>query len=313
MADPDSKIAIIMNRKAGVNLDGGSEALEARLREAVGSLGQVVGVEHVEGDDLPKAVESAAGREDVDIVVMAGGDGSVSCAARECVKAGKVLLPLPFGTYNLVCRSLGLPNDAEAAIEAIGRMTPAAVDVGEANGEVFLHHISIGLHPRFIDERNAAPYRSRFGKMGAAAGAVVRVLKSVSRRPIRMAIDGTRKTRWLAGLGIAVNRIAETPGMTALIDNPAGGRLAIYLTDIRSGWGALVLLVRYMAGSRGTGPYLEVKSASQVVLEGPGSSLRVSMDGETRRLDLPLKVELHHRALKVLALREDARQPADAT
>lgn len=301
MASDDNGVAIIINSKAGANLAGGDRQLEVRLREALQHLGAVRDVKWVDGKSLARAVTAAVERDDVDTLVMAGGDGSVSYAGNECARTGKTLLPLPFGTYNLVCRSLALPVDPNVAISQIPAMMPTRIDMGTANGHGFLHHVSAGLHPRFIEARNALPYRSRWGKMRSAFGAMRQVLKTIARWPVRLDIDGHTKTHWIAGLAITVNKVAETPGMTAVVDDPAGGALAVYLADVRDSWGALLLLARYITGGRRPGPFLDVKSASNVIVGKRRSSLTVSIDGETRRLELPLTIKLRRRALKVLA------------
>ena len=96
----------------------------------------------------------------------------------------------------------------------------------------------------------------------------------------------------LAGAAVTVNRIAELPGLTAVLDDPSGGRLTAYLVTMKNSWQALFLAVRVMFGAKRAGPYLEVLTGQTVTLANRSRSITVSMDGERRRLSMPLEVKL---------------------
>lgn len=60
-----------------------------------------------EGEDLAEAVARAVG------------DGTVNGVAQALMGTGVALAVLPLGTFNFFARGLGLPEEAEAAAEAI--------------------------------------------------------------------------------------------------------------------------------------------------------------------------------------------------
>lgn len=294
-------IAIVINEKSGANLDGGADRFEQRLRTAVARLGRVVTVRHARGSDIAAVIDDLTGRDDVDMLVAAGGDGTISCAAARCAVTGKCLLPLPLGTYNLFCRSLGIPPEPDRAVTLIDDFVEDKVDVGRVNGEFFVHHVSAGLHPRFIAIRNALPYNSRIGKIVSSFNAFRRLLRGIPRRPVKITVDDEwSKAGRLAGVTVTVNRIAEEPGFTAVLDDPAGGRLTAYIITMRHAWQALLLAVRVFFGAKRAGRYLEVRSGETVTIEGRSRSISVSLDGERRRLRMPLEVRLVPAGLCVL-------------
>ncbi len=67
----------------------------------------------------------------VDIVLAAGGDGTIRTVAQELMGTGMPLGLLPAGTGNLLARNLGVPyNDAAGAVRIICEGQDRAVDVG---------------------------------------------------------------------------------------------------------------------------------------------------------------------------------------
>jgi len=83
----------------------------------------------------------------VEAVVAAGGDGTVNEVARGLVDLGAgapSLAVLPRGTSNLVARELGLPKDARAAARVVVEGARRRMDVGFANGRLFVACVGAG-------------------------------------------------------------------------------------------------------------------------------------------------------------------------
>lgn len=68
---------------------------------------------------------------DVDVVVAAGGDGTVRAVAQELAGTSTPLAMLPLGTGNLLARNLGIPlNNVTAAVRLICQGNDKTIDVG---------------------------------------------------------------------------------------------------------------------------------------------------------------------------------------
>lgn len=68
---------------------------------------------------------------EVDLVIAAGGDGTVRCVAEELAGTGTRMGLVPLGTGNLLARNLDIAvDDADAAVEAAFRGTERSIDVG---------------------------------------------------------------------------------------------------------------------------------------------------------------------------------------
>lgn len=66
----------------------------------------------------------------VDLVIAAGGDGTVRCVAEELAESGTLLALVPLGTGNLLARNLDIAvDDPDAAVEAAFRGTERSIDI----------------------------------------------------------------------------------------------------------------------------------------------------------------------------------------
>jgi diacylglycerol kinase family enzyme len=90
----------------------------------------------------------------VDVLVAAGGDGTVAQAARALAGADLPIAILPLGTANNIAHSLAVAADPLAAIAAWQRQTVVKIDVGvvtDEHGErIFIEGVGTGLVPRGI-------------------------------------------------------------------------------------------------------------------------------------------------------------------
>ncbi len=125
------------------------------------------------------AVDAGVGR-----VVVAGGDGTVSCAANVLVGTETALGVLPLGTGNDFARSLGLPLRLRAAARVLATGQISTVDVGRANGRCFLNAVSLGLTGK-VSRRLNPTLKRRFG----ALAYLVAAAKLKQSRPRAFKVD----------------------------------------------------------------------------------------------------------------------------
>jgi len=79
-----------------------------------------------------------------ELIIVAGGDGTMTAAVGQLAKTKAVLGVLPLGTGNSFALSLGI-TELSVAIEAIVAGRVAAVDLGRVNGTYFANFATIGL------------------------------------------------------------------------------------------------------------------------------------------------------------------------
>jgi YegS/Rv2252/BmrU family lipid kinase len=86
---------------------------------------------------------------DVERVIVAGGDGSLGCAAQVATWLEVPLAVLPLGTANDFARALGLPDDPGAAAAlAVDGSTYRTIDLAAVCESPFVNVASVGIAPR---------------------------------------------------------------------------------------------------------------------------------------------------------------------
>jgi YegS/Rv2252/BmrU family lipid kinase len=87
----------------------------------------------------------------VPMVIVGGGDGSMSGTVDEVVGKDCVFAVLPLGTANSFARTLGLPLDIDGAVDVIATGERRRIDLGMINEDYFVNAASIGLSPMIGD------------------------------------------------------------------------------------------------------------------------------------------------------------------
>lgn len=91
-----------------------------------------------------------------DVVVVLGGDGTLNEAANGLAGHASALAPLPGGSTNVFCRTLGLPDDPVEAtgvlLEALARRSVRRVGLGCANDRYFLFHAGLGFDAAVVQQ-----------------------------------------------------------------------------------------------------------------------------------------------------------------
>ncbi|MFT3966129.1 MAG: diacylglycerol kinase family protein [Sphingobium sp.] len=140
---------------------------------------------------LDEAVRQAV-RAGAPMVIVGGGDGSLSGTVDELVGTGCVFAVLPLGTANSSARTLGIPLDLDGAIETIARGRRRRIDLGMIDKDYFVNAASLGLSP-LIGETVPHRLKRYLGRIGYLLWAL---RCSVGFRAFRLTIDdGTRERR----------------------------------------------------------------------------------------------------------------------
>jgi diacylglycerol kinase (ATP) len=93
---------------------------------------------------LPEVIQEAIARGNK-LVVVGGGDGTLSAIVDSFADQEVVLGILPLGTSNSFARSLNIPLSLEGAIEVITQGKVVDVDLGKAGTDYFANTVTIGL------------------------------------------------------------------------------------------------------------------------------------------------------------------------
>jgi diacylglycerol kinase family enzyme len=183
-----------------------------------------------------------------DIVVAFGGDGTLNEVANGLAGTGVPVSVLPGGSTNVVCRTLGIPNDVVDATEHLlglaDRFEPRPIDLGVANERRFVFSAGCGLDATAAKKVDARPrLKTRMGPYFYSWVATSSFYTDYLRNPVRMRLSAAGQ---------------EIEGVTTLAQNSDpftyfGGRPVRVCRDVAIDDGSLSVAVLKRAAQRDMG------------------------------------------------------------
>ena len=296
------KASVLLNAAAGLR-PGQVQGEAARVRELFASVGVDADVRRVPGPELLAAAREAA-TSDADVVVMGGGDGTISAGAGGLAGTGKPMGVLPLGTLNHFARDLGIPNELQDAVRNVAEGVVREVDLGEANERVFVNNSSIGLYPAAVSLRDAWMERQSTHKWVAMGRAALSTLREfpVVRVTLRLEEGGVNLTTPMVFVG---NNRYDTK-LFSLGKRPAldEGELWVYLAREAGRFRFVRLVLRGLAGRLDDSRDFQGIGLKGMVVEDRRRLLRIAFDGEVSHVAPPVRYRIRPRALRVIVPRE---------
>jgi len=96
----------------------------------------------------------AAAQAGVQLVIVAGGDGTIEAVARGLVHTPTQLGIIPVGTRNNIAASLRIPSNLTRAVQILTEGESCLLDVGQINERYFLEVVGIGLEASLLPYGN---------------------------------------------------------------------------------------------------------------------------------------------------------------
>lgn len=300
------KGVVFLNGQAGTALKVGERDLAARIRAAFAAAGADVEVLTLPAADLTDAARKAA--QEVDVVVAAGGDGTVQSVARGVLGTRAALAILPVGTFNHFAKELQMPLEVGAAATAIAHGKRQQYPVPLVNGRLFVSSAAMGLYARAIRHREAQRRALQRSKPLAMLIAVWQAIRRPTFRRVRLEIDDATLHRLTPSVVVACNEyLLRVMGLTEEFHLDRS-QLNVVITRAETRFGVIRLVIRVLAG--------RLQNATET-LTGTSARLRtrhrresVVLDGELTALDMPLEFAMSPVPLTVIvpppALRNEA-------
>jgi diacylglycerol kinase (ATP) len=258
------RVTVIHNPTAGEG-EPSADALCRELRAA----GHETSYASTKGGDWKSAVQDPG-----DLVLAAGGDGTVAKVARRLVGRSVPLAPLPLGTANNIAGALGVEGGWRALVHGLEDAATRHLDVGTAAGpwgeRTFLEGAGFGLIAAAMaaaDDEPAPAEREtdRERKLRSDVARLLSLLPTCEALPCT--IDADERRIGVEALLVAVMNIPTL-----------GPRLAL------------------APGARPDDGRLRIVVAREDDREEIGAHLRARMEGR----DAPLRLQVHHaRAARV--------------
>ncbi|OUL20897.1 lipid kinase [Nostoc sp. 106C] len=179
-------------------------------------------------------------RDQVDLVIVGGGDGTLNAAVDALVDTQLPLGILPLGTANDLARTLGIPNSLTEACTIIATGEQRRIDLGRVNGKHFFNVASMGLSVK-ITERLTKEVKRRWGVFAYLATALQVMWES---RPFSAEIRINGESIHVRTVQIAVGNGRYYGGGMAVAHDATidDQRLDLYSLEINHWWQIIPLL-----------------------------------------------------------------------
>ena len=194
-------VVLIFNPTSGISSIAAErvppEETEQRILSALRTYGIEPEVYHTTPEDTGQGLAARAAAANADIVIAAGGDGTIHAVATGLLGTSSALGIIATGTMNNLSRSLGISETIEEACAVIARGETRAIDVGKINEHVFLEVAGVGLEAALFP---AAEEIKSPGLLKTIRGAIAGLITLLTFKPaqIRITIDEVQRRPYKA-------------------------------------------------------------------------------------------------------------------
>jgi diacylglycerol kinase (ATP) len=299
-----ARLLVLLNAEAGRgNVDQIREGIEKGLEETGARFDFVELTGNVHGRDLTAGARDAG----YDLVLVAGGDGTLADAAAGLVGRSVPLGIIPAGTGNIVAQNLGVPLSPREAARAAFFGTPEPYDVGRTDdGRIFLLGAGAGYDADLIRDADRELKR-RFGPL-AYIFAMFKNL-NVKRSRYVVELDGEERIHVHAKT-VLVTNVSRTMGSLPLAPDARvdDGKLDVVIFTFAGFFQLLLLFVKALFGVLKQDPRVRFYQARSIRIS-TSRPIPVQVDGEAVERTTPLSVEVLPGALRIM--RPPVRPPID--
>jgi diacylglycerol kinase (ATP) len=245
-------------------------------------------------------------REDVDFVVLAGGDGTVRKMAKHLLRENLPIGLLPMGTANNIAKTLAIPDDTNEIIKGWKNGNTRPFDIGRVYGlgkrRFFLEGVGFGVFPRLMREmrrQKKENIENPDKKLKTAVELLHDVVQTYRGRFCSLQIDGIDHSGNFLLVEV-MNTKSIGPNLNlAPFASPADGLFEVVLIPEERRNDFLKYLETKAEGNERI-PFFHTISADRITMKWKGRMMHI--DDETVRLDKSTHIEivLQKGALKFL-------------
>ncbi len=282
---------LIVNTKSRRGNEWFAQAKDELSRQGVG-LKEALAIQKPK--DIGKEVQKAI-QANVPLVIVGGGDGTLSSVVKYFIGSNSTLGVLPLGTGNQFARDLGIESDIAVACEVIASGKDVNVDVGVANEDYFINVTTVGL-TTLIAESLTVTEKRRFGRFVYVI-ALIRAIRKI--KPFQVTLTTPEGTKTVETLQVVIGNGRFHAGPFPLAPNAhiTDGKLTVYVLGGTSRWELVKLALNLPGGHQVSLPEVTALQVPTGKLSAVPNQ-RVTVDGEIE-LNTPLQFRIEPRALRV--------------
>ncbi len=249
-------------------------------------------------DEDGEGLAAEAAKAGADLVIVAGGDGTIEAVARGLMHTQTVLGIIPLGTRNNIAASLDIPSDLAKAIQTLVEGERSRFDMGKANHHYFVEVVGVGLEATLFpcgDEVKEGIKKNYFTAFKSVFSGIRTFLQFKQHRLV-LRLDG-RRMRRLRTLQVNICNSPRYGVRFALAPDAKmnDGKLDVIYIDKPSKWDHLRHFFKAMRGERLPHERLNTHKVAKIEIRSY-PPLEVHADGQCLGRT-PITVEVIPKAL----------------
>ncbi|SRR5579883_69189 len=268
---------IIANLHSGGGHDQGDRRQLNKVKKQLEQHGWRVEMCQTDSPGSGHRLASQAVAAGVDIVISAGGDGTLNEVIQGLAGTDVALGVLPMGTMNVWAREMGIPLHLPGALQVLLDGERRRIDLGTANGRYFLLFAGIGADGK-ITNMIEHHFLKRLGLLSYILAGTVVGLGPLDFR-LRLRVDG-RSFRTRASLIIIGN--TRLYGGLMTFTNRAScddGRLDMCLIRRQGVWGRIRVVLNAFRKHYPLGARVSYEQFQTLTIDSP-APVPIEVDGE---------------------------------
>jgi YegS/Rv2252/BmrU family lipid kinase len=239
-----------------------------------------------------------AAADKYDLIIAAGGDGTINEVINGLAESKATLVIIPFGSTNVLACELGIPNNPKEAAELITKGKKIEMDLGHAitgkESRYFSMMLEVGPFAQVI-KKTTPEFKRKWGRFAYPFG-LIKLLFRYKWHEIyvKHEFDST-------GYFVIMANIKYYAGEYEIADkaNKRDGLLDLVIIDRKNPWDIIALIFSFAVGKENRflrKEYYQTKEADIY----SHHKMQIQVDGEVLGIT-PVKVKIIPKALNVIA------------
>lgn len=295
------RIHLLANSRSG---QGKGASLKEQAQKLCDELGATLTTYEVKSPSelgsLAKSAALAAEKSPNDVVIAAGGDGTIRSVAAQVYKTKAMMAVVPCGTFNFFSRTHSIPDDHEAALRLAITGNPKTIRLGEINNEIFLINASLGLYAKSIQEREISTKRFGRKQIIVLFSTIWSLLQKHRLLHVRLKSDEKALEIRTPLIFIGNNALQMRNLSLSVAKGFRQDLLAVVTLKPVRGWEMLRVIFRGIFKTLEKEERLDQFSTDSLVIETKRNPQFVALDGEMFKMSSPFKINSLPDALRLI-------------
>lgn len=279
-------IEVILNARSGSQKS--KEACQG-LEKVFRAAGRSFHISVVTGAQIEQVAKEKA-ESDCEVLVAAGGDGTICGVADAARRSGKTLGVVPLGTFNYFAKNLRIPLEVEEAARVIVEGEMIRAPLLDMDGRLILNNTSIGIHPAVLMKRRQLYRRWGRSQVTAYLSVLMTAFRPAPKLRVRLNTDEGDMVRETPLVLVCSNAFQIENFALAGKECLEEGKFALYVARHRGRATIVKLGLRTILHRLRADVDYEVFCSTDVTIETlRRRRMRAAVDGELEKLNSPMR------------------------